>query len=97
MKKFCLFASVAASVSVLFASPASAWTLYPRAGYVSSVDRVADIVSIDDGADVWTISGVDSWTLGDGVALLMDDNGTPENIYDDAVVSARYTDLRISR
>ena len=70
----------------------SALGLYPRGGIVVDVDREADRVTIEDGAGLlWDLDGAEDWCIGDGAALLMWDNGTPESIYDDAIVSARYS------
>lgn len=65
--------------------------LYPRAVYVDHINTDRDTVTFADGAGVlWEICGVEDWALGDTAALLMDDNGTPDFIYDDSIVEARY-------
>ena len=64
--------------------------LYPRTGYVVDIDDA--VLTIEDGAGlIWVAeTAADDWDIGDGVSMIMYDNGTPESIYDDAVVAARY-------
>jgi len=68
-------------------------TLYPYAGVVCNLDYENDIVTIGNGADTfgWSFYGCEDWELGDLCAVIMDDNGTPDNVYDDIVVQARYS------
>lgn len=55
------------------------------------VDRIEnDVVSfVDANGFSWSFSGVDDWEIGDGVACVMDDNGT-ETIFDDEILSVNY-------
>lgn len=63
---------------------------YPIAGIVDSIDRENDTVLVVDGAgNVWEFTGCEDYYLGDVVAFIMNDNGTPE-IFDDYIVKARY-------
>ena len=64
---------------------------YPAAGYVVNVDSARDyfLVKTNDG-NIWQISGSEDWMVGDLCIMVMLDNGTPGNICDDTVVSARY-------
>lgn len=65
--------------------------LYPRAVYVSEIKLEDDIVVFEDGAGfTWEFTGVEDWGVGDVAAMLMDDNGTPETIYDDYVIETWY-------
>lgn len=70
-----------------------AGTLYTTGG------RVVDVVdggrSRDDVVTVQTAAGLhqfyaDDLEIGDGVALMMYDNGTPDNVTDDIVLSVKY-------
>jgi len=64
--------------------------LYPRAGYVCELDRENDTVIIEDASGfLWEIEEIEDWCVGDGCAMIMYDNGTPE-VFDDAIVSIRY-------
>lgn len=66
-------------------------TVYAMNGTVTGIDRVKDIVIFTDynGFD-WSFCGVEDWMIGDGVAVVMDDNGTPI-IFDDEIVNVRYS------
>ena len=63
---------------------------YPLAGTVTGLDQGANVVTFTDGAgNDWEFYGTEDWMIGDGVAALMDDNGTAI-VTDDVIVSARY-------
>lgn len=65
--------------------------VYPMTAKVISVDRESDIVTCVDGADLlWEFTECDDWCEGDFVSLLMNDNGTPNYIYDDVITMVRY-------
>ena len=69
----------------------AAKSLYPSYGRVIKVDRKNDTISIRDtygNVRVW--DGAEDWDKGDGVALLMYDNGTPRNVRDDKIIKLRY-------
>lgn len=63
--------------------------LYPTVGYVTEVDTEADTVTWNDGTDEWTFYGVEDWMVGDGIAVIMSDEGT-ESVKDDRMVEVRY-------
>ena len=65
--------------------------VYPLTVVVIEIDHEGDIVTCVDGADnFWEFYGVEDWQTGDYVSLLMDDNGTPETIYDDVITMTLY-------
>lgn len=64
-------------------------SLYPNAGVVTEVNREADLVTFCDGYHDWTFEGCEDWDVGDGIAVIMSDNGT-ETVYDDEVISVKY-------
>ena len=65
--------------------------LYPSYGKVIKVDRKKDVIRIKDTyGNVWVWSGAEDWQKGDGVALLMYDNGTPYKVKDDKIIKLRY-------
>mgnify|MGYP007119871732 CR=1 FL=1 len=77
---------IAASVIMIAAK-----SLYPSYGKVVKVDRKKDTISIRDAyGNVWVWDGAEDWRKGDGVALLMYDNGTPNKIKDDKIIKIRY-------
>lgn len=66
-------------------------SVYPLTVVVIELDREGDIVTCVDGADnFWEFYGVEDWQTGDFASLLMDDNGTPNSIYDDVITMTLY-------
>lgn len=66
-------------------------TQYARTGFVVELDRENDIVVVEDWAGLtWEFYGIEDWEVNDIASMLMNDNGTPENIYDDEILSVRY-------
>jgi len=64
--------------------------LYARSGIVVTVDRESDIVEWEDGTgNVWSFCGSDDWEIGDGIACIINGQGTP-TLTDDEVIGARY-------
>lgn len=64
---------------------------YANSAVVTEIDRENDTVICEDFNGMrWAFRGVEDWGVGDGVSLLMCDNGTP-TVYDDVVRDARYT------
>lgn len=65
---------------------------YEIGAVVLAVDYPADIVSVIDGdGEIWCFYGCDDWQAWDRCQLIMSDNGTPGNMYDDMIVSVTYT------
>ena len=87
MKKLIALALIA--LTLIACSKAKRSTLYPDAGIVTGVDRETDTVTWTDGWNDWCFEGTEDWMVGDGIAAIMDDNGT-ETVTDDVIVSVRY-------
>ena len=65
--------------------------VYPRAAFVNEIKLKDDIVVFEDGAGfAWECQTIEDWVVGDVVAMLMDDNGTPNSIYDDYIIAVEY-------
>lgn len=65
--------------------------IYPQTFIVSAIDAAQDaLVLIDSTGNEWIWFGIEDYDVGDVVAAIMDDNGT-EIIYDDAIITMRYT------
>lgn len=84
----------AVSVSAKLAKPDRGYTLvkgdYPRTGVVWVLDHDDDIVVVRDPiGQCWTFFGINDWQIGDMVAMIMNDNGTPYCLYDDLIVQTR--------
>lgn len=90
-----IFAFIFGSAAgILAGSSFSTWRtagrIYPQAFRVYSVDRSADLVTLETSTGLlFDFYGVEDWTTGDVCAAVMDDNGTPE-IIDDRIIMARY-------
>ena len=93
MKRVALFAAAGALLAGLMIGSGAGKTetgVYPRSGIVTGIDRGADVVTWTDAAGLdWSFYGVEDWMIGDGVAALMDDNGTAI-VTDDAIVAVRF-------
>ena len=71
--------------------PASTHSVYPLTAHVVELDHDADVVvCVDWAGNGWEFYGVEDWQVGDFASLLMDDNGTPNTIYDDVITMTHY-------
>lgn len=62
--------------------------LYPLTTTVTEIKN--DTVTVEDSnGNLWSFNGAEDWEVGDGCALIMDDNSTSE-IIDDKIISAKY-------
>lgn len=62
--------------------------LYPLTTTVTQINN--DTVTVEDSnGNLWSFDGAEDWEVGDGCALIMDDNSTSE-IVDDVIISAKY-------
>lgn len=65
--------------------------LYPAAMKVIKTDYITHMMTLEDGnGSLWQYKDFEDFMEGDGCAVLMDSNGTPE-IEDDKIVQIRYT------
>lgn len=75
----------------LTTSPMEMGNYYPRAMVVTQLEKETDTVICVDGVGLeWEFNEIDDWEVGDVVAAIMCDNGTPE-IYDDYFVEIRFS------
>ncbi len=64
--------------------------VYPCTAVVIATDEATDTVTVKDSIGfTWDFAGVEDWAVGDGVNMLMDNNGTPQ-IADDIILQAIY-------
>ena len=62
--------------------------LYPLSTTVMEIEN--ETVTVEDSnGNLWSFNGAEDWEVGDGCALIMDDNSTSE-IIDDKIISAKY-------
>ena len=75
----CAAAALAASIS-----------LYPSVGVISDIqplDDETELITVDDGRNTWEVEqDIDDLFVGDIVAYVMCDGGTPANLVDDEIV-----------
>lgn len=96
MFKKSLIALLGAVSAVSFAGASYAGEPAPKNYYamtavVSSLDYEKDTVTVENANGfTWCFSGTEDWEVGDVASLVMDDNGT-EIIFDDEIISARYS------
>lgn len=86
-------AIIATILTVALTTPVHG-AVYPHMGEVTEVYHKAngyEITFADGVGRQWSwIDDSGDWFTGDFVAVIMDDNGTPHNCYDDRVVDAKY-------
>ena len=67
--------------------------VYPKTAFVVDVDRNLNIVTaMDVNGYKWQFTDCDDWQIGDGVSMIVSDNGT-EIVTDDVVLSVRYSSI----
>lgn len=65
--------------------------VYANCGIIDNVDYTTDIVSVRDFQGfVWQFTGCEDWDAGDICAMVMDNNATPDTIFDDVIISTNY-------
>lgn len=58
---------------------------------VAEINNETDtVICIDSNGNKWAFEGVEDWMIGDYCSMIMNDNST-EIIYDDIIVSTRYS------
>lgn len=69
-----------------------AGNIYPISGKVVTVDVPEDAVTFrTQSGMLYAFSGTEDWMIGDNVAAIMWDSGTPDDVRDDEIMSVRYT------
>lgn len=69
--------------------------IYSDIGYVDEVNYIQDVVYYTDfSGEEWSFYGTNDWNCNDQVSVIMFNNFTPNYIYDDVIVNARYTGWR---
>ena len=64
--------------------------LYPETARVIAVNHEKDTVTVQTFNDfIFVFEGCEDYMEGDGVALIMEDNGT-EKVFDDEIIMAQY-------
>jgi len=92
MKTIKVLVAIVTTFGILCGFAACAWAeQYPRVFIVNDLNYNNDVVVFSDvNNELWTWNGIEDWQLFDVAAAIMDDNDTPNNIYDDVIVKAYY-------
>lgn len=102
MKRIIIFAIAALILAAVPASHAAApsqqATLYPMAAQVYAIDYAADIVIIETASgELFSYYGAGGLALGEIIACIVSDNGTPADITDDIIIHAAPTGYSIGK
>lgn len=91
MTTLCCAALVIVLAAILAFTAEKQQMQYPQSMTVIGLDEEADTVYVEtfEGL-VYTFHGVEDYALGDIVACIMDDAGTPDYVLDDIILKARY-------
>lgn len=85
---------IAAALAMLSAGAIGgrATNQYALTAYVAEIDRGEDVMTYEThSGQRFEWQGVEDQKTGEVYSLMMDDNGTPETIEDDRIISARYS------
>ena len=64
---------------------------YPTAGVIVDLDEQNDLVTFSTGSGLlYSFYGISDYAEGDIVAAIMNDNGTPDSVLDDEIISVKY-------
>ncbi len=86
-----LFKVLLTTAMILFLVNTAFAEYYPRTAVVTELDIDNDRVIATDWAGLsWEFFGIEDWCELDIVSMILDDNNTPETIYDDIIVKAYY-------
>lgn len=86
-----LVITIAATLGACAKAPVHSY--YALTTKVIKLDYEQDVIYCEDGnGNVWSFYGTEDWDIGDTTSLCMNDMGT-EQIYDDEIISARYSAL----
>ena len=91
MKKIIACVSLAVALAVASLANCIAEREYTMEALVIGIDYRANIVRVlDHDFGIWEFYGTEDWIAGDICILYMSDNSTPQNPYDDIILSAEY-------
>ena len=80
---------IALILILLFVAGTAEADLYYRFANIVDLEYDTDCVTADDGiGNLWEFYGCDYFFFDDLIVMIIDDNGTPDYIYDDTVLNA---------
>lgn len=66
--------------------------VYPSSAVVVSLDYDNDVVTVQDANGfLWSFHGCEDYYENDMVSLIFSNNGTPDSVLDDIIISAKYS------
>ena len=69
--------------------------VYPRAMEIVEFERNTDtVVCVDAVGLEWAFYGIEDWSIGDVVIVMLDNNGTPETMVDDIITDTIFSGYR---
>lgn len=96
MKILALVTSVVALISSYQAAQPVRHETYAQACYVAAIDCENDLVTVSTASGhYFQFYGVEDYDICDVVAVTFDDNGTPNNITDDAILDVQYSGFSV--
>ena len=64
---------------------------YPMTTIVREIDNKNDIVTVENNdGELFQFIGIEDWQINDICSLMLDNNGTEKNIYDDIIIKTIY-------
>lgn len=76
----------------------NAESLYPATMVVTEVNRQNNTVTIETATGfMYAFTGTEDWDVGDVCSCIMSDEGTPDDIEDDSIISCRYTSFTVNQ
>lgn len=93
MKQVAITLIIFVLVSMLFCGCAfdSPHESYAKSTIVININYDDDLVTVQDfSGNTWQFFGCEDWAEGDICALIMDNNGTSDTIYDDFITNTNY-------
>ena len=71
--------------------------VYARVVVVTNLNFDEDIVEVEDAIGfIWEFDGVEDYAIGDIIAMVMMDRGSPDTILDDEILDTSYSGYEIS-
>ena len=70
--------------------------VYPQTAQVSNLDYATNTVTITTATGIsYSFSGIEDYTIGDLVSVIMDSNNTKDYILDDKILKVQYSGFNI--
>ena len=92
MKRFLFVALASMAMISSVAAKKVKINYYPDTMVVIQINEKKGKIKLTDfNGNTWTLKGIDDWSKGDIISVLMSDNGTPKTIKDDKIIKIKYS------